>query len=85
MNETWLENPAFVVIGISLAACTANEFLAWLFVYRQDRFKYLKSQLLLGEKKLEVLCYLLCARARCVSDNGRSTTATVDVPPSMHA
>lgn len=58
-----LDNPGFVVIGIALAACTANEFLAWLFVYRRDRYKYIKGQLLAGEKRLEVFFCLICSCA----------------------
>lgn len=48
------DHPGFVVILVSLAGCVANEFLSWLLVYRRDRYKYLKGQLLAGEKRLEV-------------------------------
>ena len=48
------DHPGFVVILVSLAGCVCNEFLSWLLVYRRDRYKYLKGQLLAGKKRLEV-------------------------------
>jgi hypothetical protein len=68
LAEILFEHPSFVVIVISLAACVCNEFIGWVLVYRKDRYKYLKGQLLSGEKRLEVF-YLPAACVNCMGNS----------------
>jgi hypothetical protein len=58
------DHPSFVVLAISLAVSICNEFISWVVVYRTDRYKYLKGQLLSGEKRLEVIFFTcsMCSR-----------------------
>lgn len=69
LPDILLDNPALVVIGVSAAACACNEFLAWLFVYRRDRYKYLKSQLQSGEKRLEVCFWASAGLTTFLAEN----------------
>jgi hypothetical protein len=42
------------VVFFCFCIAIAVEFLSWLLVYRTDKFKHSKAQLLITERKLEV-------------------------------